>query len=116
MSNAYKILRDNMRAPVVETTATDKLYNDFVANTSDSWLTFTKDLVANAKYNLGLDEMGRVIFLPDQDAASLQPVWTYTDDNSSILYPDISLHLPLETLDFTGFITPAVITTAICSR
>ena len=26
------------------------------------------------------------------------------------------LHLPLETLDFTGFITPAVITTAICSR
>ena len=91
MSNAYKILRDNMRAPVVETTATDKLYNDFVANTSDSWLTFTKDLVANAKYNLGLDEMGRVIFLPDQDAASLQPVWTYTDDNSSILYPDISL-------------------------
>lgn len=91
MSNAYKILRDNMRAPVVETTATDKLYNDFVANTSDSWLTFTKDLVANAKYNLGLDEMGRVLFLPDQDAASLQPVWTYTDDNSSILYPDISL-------------------------
>ena len=91
MSNTYKILRDNMRAPVVETTATDKLYNDFVANTSDSWLTFTKDLVANAKYNLGLDEMGRVLFLPDQDAASLQPVWTYTDDNSSILYPDISL-------------------------
>ena len=35
--------------------------------------------------------MGRVLFLPDQDAASLQPVWTYTDDNSSILYPDISL-------------------------
>ena len=32
MSNTYKILRDNMRAPVVETTATDKLYNDFVAS------------------------------------------------------------------------------------
>lgn len=27
----------------------------------------------------------------DQDAASLQPVWTYTDDNSSILYPDMSV-------------------------
>ena len=35
--------------------------------------------------------MGRVIFLPQQDAASLQPVWTYNDDNSSILYPDFDM-------------------------
>ena len=91
MNNAYKIVRDNMRAPVTETVTSDKLYSDFVANTSDTWLTFTKDLLSNAKYNIGLDELGRVLFLPDQDAASLQPVWTYTDDNSSILYPDMSI-------------------------
>jgi hypothetical protein len=29
--------------------------------------------------------------LPKQDTASLQPVWTYDDDNSSILYPDFSM-------------------------
>lgn len=91
MNNAYKIISENMRAPVIKTASDDKLYNDFVANTSDTWLTFTKDLLSNAKYNLGLDEVGRVLFLPDQDAASLQPVWTYTDDNSSILYPDMSV-------------------------
>lgn len=54
-------------------------------------LVLTLPLLSNAKYNIGLDELGRVLFLPDQDAASLQPVWTYTDDNSSILYPDMSI-------------------------
>ena len=38
-----------------------------------------------------LDEMGRILFFPNQDTASLQPVWTYTDDNSSILYPQVSM-------------------------
>ena len=35
--------------------------------------------------------MGRILFTPVQDIASLQPVWTYNDDNSSILYSDISM-------------------------
>ena len=35
--------------------------------------------------------MGRILYAPKQDTASLQPVWTYTDDNSSILYPEISI-------------------------
>lgn len=43
------------------------------------------------KYKLDLDETGRVLFVPNQDITSLSPVWTYTDDNSSILYPDISM-------------------------
>jgi hypothetical protein len=68
-----------------------KLETDFVANINDTWLTFVSDLLANAKYELGLDELSRILFLPKQDTASLQPVWTYTDDNSSILYPDLSL-------------------------
>ena len=91
MTNAYEIVSEHVRAPVIKASASDTLYTDFVANTSDTWLTYTKDLISNAKYNMGLDELGRVLFLPDQDAASLQPVWTYTDDNSSILYPDISV-------------------------
>ena len=91
MNAAYRLCRERVRAPVVEAACSMTLHDDFVANTDDTWLTFLTDFVANAKYTFGLDELGRVIFLPIQDAASLQPVWTYTDDNSSILYPDINL-------------------------
>jgi hypothetical protein len=35
--------------------------------------------------------MGRILFAPQQDMASLQPVWTYNDDNSSILSPKITI-------------------------
>ena len=64
---------------------------NFTASTDDTWLTFLSDLIANAKYNFALDEMGRILLSPYQDTASLQPVWTYNDDNSSILYPEISV-------------------------
>ena len=53
-------------------------------------MSFLTDLIFNAKYRFGLDELGRVIFEPEQDTASLRSVWTYNDDNSSILYPDIT--------------------------
>lgn len=91
MDNAVRLVRDYVRAPVVETKDSTNLFVDFVANTSDTWLTFNTDLIANAKYVFDLDEMGRILFSPKQDTASLQPVWTYTDDNSSILYPDMDL-------------------------
>lgn len=91
MRNVYLLVREHARAPVVETITNDKLYYDFVANTEDTWLSFLTDLIANAKYTFDLDEMGRILFSPKQDTASLQPVWTYDDGNSSILYPDLSM-------------------------
>lgn len=91
MDAAYRIIRENARAPVVKTECPDVLSYDFVANTDDTWLTFVSDLISNAKYELALDEMGRILFSPRQDTASLQPVWTYKDDNSSILYSDVSM-------------------------
>lgn len=91
LDNAFKITRENLRAPVVKTDCSETLYRDFVADTSEHWLSFNTDLLANAKYEYGLDEMGRVLFLPKQDTASLQPVWTYNDDNSSILLPDVDI-------------------------
>lgn len=92
MKMAYQICRDNVRAPVVKADNDTELYNDFVANTNDTWITFTSDLISNAKYKLSLDELGRILFAPDQDTASLQPVHTYDDDNSSILYPEITVN------------------------
>lgn len=89
MDTAADICRENMRAPVVPAKCDETLYSDFVANLDDTRLSFVTDLVANAKYELLLDELGRTLFQPEQDIASLQPVWTYDDSNSSILYPDI---------------------------
>ena len=91
MDMAYLLSLDNMRAPVVKTTCDVKLHNDFISDTSDTWLKFISDLMNNAKYYFMLDEMGRVLFAPKQDTASMQPVWTYDDSNSSILYPEISV-------------------------
>ena len=91
MEKAYLLTREYVRAPVVKPECDTTLYYDFVSNPDDTWLTFIADLVANAKYRFMLDELGRILFSPDQDTASLQPVWTYTDDNSSILYPDITI-------------------------
>ena len=68
------------------------LQHDFVANTDDTWLKFVIDLIANAKYELGLGERGDILFLPKQELASLQPVWTFDDSNSSILYPEITMN------------------------
>ena len=91
MSAAYRLSREYARAPVVETDCSTNLFYDFVADTDDTWLTFLTDLIANAKYTFDLDEMGRILFSPKQDTASLQPIWTYDDGNSSILYPELSI-------------------------
>lgn len=90
MDMAYAIANTNMRGPVVPAKSDVKVFKDFVANANDTWVTFISDLISNAKFHLDLDEMGRVLFAPDQKLDSMQPVWTYTDDNSSILYPDIT--------------------------
>lgn len=91
MDAAYRITRDRVRAPVVKPSCDTKLYNDFVANLDDNGLTFVSDFIISAKHELALDEMGRILFAPVQNIASLQPVWTYTDDNSSILLPELTI-------------------------
>ena len=95
METAYKITKEQVRAPVVAAACTETLFSAFVANTDDTWMTFLNDLMANAKYTFALDELGRILFSPKQDMASLQPVWTFDDSNSSILYPEINMDYDL---------------------
>lgn len=91
MEHAYRLTKENLRAPVVEVTGiTEKTYTDFTAESDESWLNYLTALLQTADYNYSLDEMGRVLFSPRQDTESLQPVWTYTDDDSSILYADVT--------------------------
>lgn len=91
MERAYEICRENCRAPVVETKLEKVLEANFVSNTDDTWLVFLQDLLAQAKYKFYLDEEGKILFAPIQKLEQLKPIWTFNDDNSSILYPDINL-------------------------
>lgn len=91
MDQAYLLTSEHVRAPVVRTKSDKTVYSDFVADTNDNWLTYLSSLIANNKYYYDLDEMGRILFSPKQDTASLTPIWTYDDGNSSILQPSISM-------------------------
>lgn len=95
MAVAYTLCRENMRAPVSSGSSEVTLDFDFVAELDETWLSYLKDFIATAKHRFGLDERGRILFLPDQDVASLRPIATYDDSNSSILYPDISIERDL---------------------
>lgn len=90
MDIVSRLCSENLRAPVIPVTTEDALSSNFTSNLSDTWMSFLRDLVAMAKQQIGLDEMGRVLFEPITDTRSLQPVWVYNDDNSSILYPTLS--------------------------
>lgn len=95
MDVAYELTDENARAPVLQAKNEKILTSSYVANANDTWLTFLSDFIANAKYKFDLDEMGRIMFKPDKETAALQPVWTYSDDNSSILQPSISINRDL---------------------
>lgn len=91
MDTAYSIARENMRAPVIPAKCSETLYYNFISNTDDTWLTFIRDLISNAKYRLDIDPMGQIWFMPKQEIDAMSPVWTYSDDNSSILTPNITV-------------------------
>lgn len=88
---AYRLTREHVRAPVVKPADSVSLSWDFIADTSDTWLSYLTSYLANIKYKYSLDELGRILFAPDQDVASLRPIWTFDDSNSSILFADISM-------------------------
>lgn len=88
---ATRLVSENVRAPVVGCESSYMLNQAFVAELDDTWFTFISDLLACAKYSLGVDELGQIIFIPDQDTNSLQPVFTYADNDISILQPDLNV-------------------------
>lgn len=91
MDVATRIVAQNVRAPVVGAEMSYTLDYPFVSEINDTWYTFISDLLSSVQYSLDVDELGRVIFTPNQDTNSLQPVWIYNDDNSSILQPQFDV-------------------------
>lgn len=92
LKNAYLLTRENVRAPVVETEDSKELENDFVSDPNESWLSFISDLIANAKYQFDVDELGKIGFMKIVDIDQMIPRWTFNDDNSSILLPEITMN------------------------
>lgn len=91
MEAVGNLTKGAIRSPVVFASDEILLNEDFVADTSESWLDFLQTLAANANYIFDLDEYDRIIFNKYQLVDEMTPKWTYTADNSSILYPDINL-------------------------
>lgn len=91
LKTVYKLVRENARAPVVKPNESRLLSDGFVSELNDTWLVFLSDLLSYCNYRFDLDDHSRVIFSPEQDLNSMQPVWFYDDGNSSILFPDVDL-------------------------
>lgn len=91
LEHACRLLREHCRCPIVETKSRKTLFRDFVSDGNESWLEYISALVEKASYNIGLDELGRIIFEPKQLIKSMQPRYTFDTGNSSILYNDISV-------------------------
>lgn len=108
MDMAYRLTREHVRAPVVRPDGDAVNSMDFVADTNDTWLSYLGDFISNqlytrpiegtdkvkdgvTRYKFALDELGRILFAPEQNVESMQPVWTFDDGNSSILYPELSM-------------------------
>lgn len=95
MDVVYRLTRENVRAPVVKTISECTLPSDFLSETNETWLSYLRAMMAQSDvtvYSYNLDEMGRIIFTPHQRTETMQPIWTYDDNNSSILYPDITMN------------------------
>lgn len=88
LDSVYELVRNATRAPVVPASDGTLISSDFTAESDENMLDYTKALLAAAKFEFSLDEYGRILFSPIQLVSSMQPVFTFNNDNSSILYPD----------------------------
>lgn len=95
LERAVKIARQYTRAPVAQAAGSTAICGNFTANLDDTWLSFASDLLARAGYRYMVGPRGEVYTQPVADAASMRPVYTFTDDNSSILLPDVTLECDL---------------------
>ncbi len=83
--------REHCHAPVIGAVDTGaKLFSEpYVAELDESWLEFLSGALAKADLEFGLDEMGDVVMVPVREIESMQPVYTFTDGNASLLMPDV---------------------------
>lgn len=91
LKNAYRLTRENVRAPVIETEDIKELENNFIADPDENWLEYISALIANANYRFDVDELGKIGFVKVENVDQMAVRWTFNDDNSSILLPEINM-------------------------
>lgn len=95
MYMAYLLCREHMRAPVQQLEDAYTLKYDYTADPSDKWLDYVSELISIAGYRFTVDGYGKIGFTKQESIEKSDSVWTYTDDNSSILYPEVTLQQDL---------------------
>ena len=89
------IIENNTRCKLLNGVVIDEpLLNNFVAQPSDNWLRIVNNLLTASeknKYMITVDEWGKICLRNAPTADAMQPKFIYTDDNSSILLPDLDM-------------------------
>lgn len=88
-SFAARYADDNCRAPVVASLSGGASTDIYVAETDESWLDFLSGLLEQDGKSFVPDYDGSLLIVPDRDAASLQPMCAFTDDNASIVQGEV---------------------------
>ena len=91
------VCKDVVRSPVITIGDTDKtkMESAYVSSNDETYLAFLTSALSVAEYRFDLDSESRILFKPEDKLTYIRPIWTYNDDNSSILYTDISLERDL---------------------
>lgn len=91
------IIDENVRAPIdigdSETYTSGDRYavQNLVADPEEKWLTYCSSLLKGYESRLGVNPLGHITLEKDLDVGLMSPVWTFNDDNSSILQADITV-------------------------
>lgn len=89
LSYVAKLADSVCHCAVAKPTTSALLANDMVAQSSDTYLSFAKDVLKEVGYHLEIDSYGTVSISPDIAAGDMIPAVTFSDDAASIVYPDI---------------------------
>lgn len=82
---------DNSRAIVYESDLFEYIGYDFVCDPSESWLTYLSGLLNEVGYSYSTYGDGIISIVSIEDIFSNSIAWVYTDDNSSIIYPEVTI-------------------------
>ena len=97
-----QIFEDHCRAPIgsmsverADQKSLNALYKDYVVGQEDTWKTVAFKLLEMINQKVMITPLGEIKFYESPNYLTLQPTWTYTSDNSSILATDLTVERDL---------------------
>lgn len=97
-----QLTQEHCRAPIgeliiedEETKSLNALYKEYVCGQEDTWKSVIFKLMEMINVKMMVSPLGEINFYESPNYLTLQPKWTYTSDNSSILNTDLSVERDL---------------------